>query len=201
MKSVAAAEVAALGAWRALNAGDRVGGIVFNETEIVQIRPHRSQTAVLRLLHEIVRLNEALASGEPRRGEVTLNHAIEGALRVAKHDHLVVLVSDLDGADEETQRLATSLAAHNDVLVVAVYDPLGASLTGAHNMTATDRGRVWSIPDSAAFAQAFQAEFVHQVEHWMEVFRYLRIPVLPISTAHPPAEQIRALFGQQAGKP
>ena len=35
MKSVTAAEVAALGAWRALSAGDRVGGIVFNETTVL----------------------------------------------------------------------------------------------------------------------------------------------------------------------
>ena len=38
MKSVVAAELAALGAWRALDSGDRVGGIVFNEQEIVFVR-------------------------------------------------------------------------------------------------------------------------------------------------------------------
>ena len=32
MKSVAAAEVAALGAWRVLNQGDRVGSLVFNDS-------------------------------------------------------------------------------------------------------------------------------------------------------------------------
>ena len=71
----------------------------------------------LRLLHEVVRLNQALAGKRRlRTGDVTLNQALEAALRRAKHDHLVVLISDLDGADDETQRLATLLAAHNDVL-------------------------------------------------------------------------------------
>ncbi len=195
MKSVAAAEVAALGAWRAMDAGDRVGGVVFNDTETVEIRPHRSHTAVLRLLHEVVRFNGQLAANDPLGGETMLNEVLDGALRIAKHDHLVVLVSDLEGADDETRKLATLLAAHNDVLIVAVYDPLGASLTGAPNMIATDRGQVWQIPQGPTFANQFQDAFKQKLDRWMEIFRKLRIPVLPISTAKPPAEQIRRLLG------
>lgn len=197
MKSVAAADVAALGAWRTLQAGDRVGGIVFNENEIVEIHPHRSQTRVLRLLHEVVRLNRMLASSQTPTGEVTLNQAVEAALRLAKHDHLVVLISDLDGANAETQRLATQLAPHNDVLVVAVYDPLGASLQGHPGMMAADRGNALAIPSGTAFATAFQEVFARHLDEWTEIFRALRVPVLPISTVEPVADQLRALFGQR----
>ena len=196
MKSVTAAEVAALGAWRVLAAGDRVGGIVFNDDEIIDISSHRSQTRVLRLLHEVVRLNHLLAEGfgsGPIR--VTLNQALEAALRRAAHDYLVVLISDFDGADDETQRLATLLAAHNDVLAVAIYDPLGASLQGRPGMVATDRGVTFALPSGAAFADAFQKAFVALLDHWTEIFRALRIPVIPISTATSPVDQLRNLFG------
>jgi len=197
MKSVVAAEVAALGAWRTLHAGDRVGGIVFDENEIVELSPHRSQTRVLRLLHEIVRLNQALAASPPVMGTVTLNQAVASAVRFARHDHLVVLISDLDGADTETKRLATQLASHNDVLVVAVYDPLGASLQGRPGMLAVDRGGTVEIPSGAAFAKAFQQAFARRLDAWTEIFRALRVPVLPISAAEPVADQLRALFGQK----
>lgn len=43
MKSVAAAEVAALCAWRVMALGDRVGGVVFNDLKQEAIRPHRSR--------------------------------------------------------------------------------------------------------------------------------------------------------------
>ena len=119
MKSVTAAELAALGAWRVLRTRDRVGGIVFNEAEIMDSRPHRSETQVLRMLNEVVRLNQALAAKEPVSGAITLNHALEAVLRRANHDCLVVLISDFDGADEETQRLATLIAAHNDMGALA----------------------------------------------------------------------------------
>ena len=199
MKSVAAAEVAALGAWRALASGDRVGGIVFNDQEIVDIAPHRSQTRVLHFLHEVVRQNQLLAelpgddSGSP--GNKHLNQALANALRRAKHDHLVVLISDLDSAAEETQRLATLIAAHNDMLVIATYDPLGASLYGRPGMRARDRGVTLEIPSGAAFASSFQQAFAERLDQWTQVFRALRVPVIPISAALSPIEQLRDLFG------
>ena len=196
MKSVTAAEVTALGAWRTLHAGDRVGGIVFNDTEIIDLRPQRSQNSVLRLLHEVVRLNHALVGGTARPSEVTINHALEAATRRATHDHLVVVISDLDGADDETRRLATRLAAHNDVIIVATYDPLGASLKNQQGMIAsTQQGNI-ELPADSAFPEEFQRAFTERLDQWREIFRALRVPVLPISTATPPAQQLRDLFGQ-----
>ncbi len=43
MKSVVAAEAAALAAWRVTSLGDRVGAIVFSEDGIDEIRPRRAQ--------------------------------------------------------------------------------------------------------------------------------------------------------------
>ena len=50
MKSVAAAEAAAIGAWRVLGAGDRVGAIVFDDRELTEFRPRRSRSTVLQIL-------------------------------------------------------------------------------------------------------------------------------------------------------
>jgi uncharacterized protein (DUF58 family) len=199
MKSVAAAEVAALAAWRTLAAGDRVGGIVFNDDEMIDLSPHRSQTRVLRLLHEVVRLNQELPSERSSAAEaqVTLNQALEAAQRRATHDHLVVLISDFDGADDETQRLATLLAAHNDVLAVAIYDPLGASLQGRPGMVATDRGATYEVPSGAAFTASFEQAFAARLDRWTEIFRGLRVPVIPISNAASPVDQLRDLFGRR----
>lgn len=195
MKSVAAAELAALGAWRSLGAGDRVGGIVFNEAEFVTIRASRGPTQALRLFHEIVRFNRRLAEREPVEGTVTLNDVLETTLRHAKHDHLIVLVTDLDGADAETGDLVTRLSTHNDVLVAAVYDPLGAQLSGAPGMQAADRGRTWEIPAGATFEKSFRDAFEQLLGHWRRIFQDLRIPLFPVSTATPVIDQIHELLG------
>lgn len=202
MKSVAAAEVAALAAWRTLRVGDRIGGIVFNEEEIVDLKPQRNQTTALRLLHEIVRMNERLAeagseTASVRSAVVTVNEILEAAVRRAKHDHLVVIISDLDGANEETRRLATRLAAHNDVLMVAVYDPLGASLQNQPGMIASTPAGTIPLPAGSGFRDAFREAFANRLDQWRDIFQALQVPVIPISTATPPAEQLRELFGQK----
>ena len=201
MKSVAAAEVAALAAWRTLSVGDRVGGIVFNEEELVDLKPQCNQTSALRLLHEVVRLNHRLAesSGRDELGSdgVSVNDVLEAAVRRASHDHLIVIISDLDGANEETQRLATRLAAHNDVLMVAIYDPLGASLQNQAGMVASTSMGTVELPQGKAFRSAFQKAFADRLNDWRGIFQALRVPVIPISTVTPPAKQLRELFGQK----
>ena len=196
MKSVAAAEVTALATWRTLQVGDRVGGIIFGDDEIIDLRPQRSQTAGLRLLHEVARLNQSLAKGDGNRVTTTLNQALAAAARRANHDHLVVVISDLDGADEETERLATRIAAHNDVIVAAIYDPLGATLQSRPGMVAATPAGQLSLPAGGAFQASFRQAFDAVLDRWYTIFRSLRVPILPISTAEPPAQQLRELFGQ-----
>ena len=50
MKSVTAAHVAALLAWRVFHVGDRVGAVVFNDSQVRRISPHRSRRRVLEVL-------------------------------------------------------------------------------------------------------------------------------------------------------
>ncbi len=141
-----------------------------------------------------------LAAEPVARGEFTLNRALEAASRRATHDHLVVLISDLDGADDETRRLATLLAAHNDVLAVLTYDPLGACLAGQPGMMATDRGSRWEIPSGAGFTDSFRQVFADKLDEWTDIFRALRVPVIPVSTAEPVAQQLRTLFGERLAR-
>ena len=89
------------------------------------------------------------------------------------------------------------LAPHNDVLIVATYDPLGASLQGRPGMLAADRGATLEIPSGAAFENSFRQAFARRLDEWTEIFRALRVPVLPISAAEPVADQLRTLFGQK----
>src|SRR5919108_848661 len=66
MKSVVAAEAVALAAWRVLQAGDRVGACVFDDQDVVEIPPQRSERQVLRILATVLEKNHALRV-DPRR--------------------------------------------------------------------------------------------------------------------------------------
>ncbi len=99
--------------------------------------------------------------------------------------------------DHPVREIVSDGAAINDVLVVAVYDPLGASLQGQPGMLAADSKGIHEIPSGEPFARAFQDAFAQRLDEWTDIFRALLVPVLPISAADPVADQLRELFGQK----
>jgi len=56
-KSVQAAHLAALVAWHAKNRGDRLGGIVFNQNEHLELKPRSRKEGVLHYLHALSALH------------------------------------------------------------------------------------------------------------------------------------------------
>jgi uncharacterized protein (DUF58 family) len=54
MKSVVAARVAALAAWRVLASGDRIGALVFDDRQCHSIPDRRSRDSVMALLGRLV---------------------------------------------------------------------------------------------------------------------------------------------------
>jgi len=192
-KAGAAAELAALAGWRALEAGDRVGAVLLSDTELIEIRPRRSRSNVMRICQEMVRLLDRLpGAAAPER---SLNEALRALLRVAHHDHLVVLATDYEGDDGETQKLATRLAAHNDVIAALIYDPLGIWLPAEPGAAVTDGRRRGVIPSERSFPKRFRDQFERRVQSLRARMRGLRIPILPISAAEPVPEQLRAALG------
>src|ERR1700742_3007176 len=117
MKSVTAAEAAAIGAWRILDVGDRVGAILFNDRDVVEVRERRSRATVLQILSAIVAQNEMLGVGRGlATAPVMLNTALQHATRRALHDATIIVISDFDGADDATRKMIGAMTQHNDVV-------------------------------------------------------------------------------------
>jgi uncharacterized protein (DUF58 family) len=198
MKSVTAAQAAAIAAWRVLDAGDRVGALVFNDREIEEIRPRRSRRTVLHLLDRIVAQNHALGVGRGiAPAPAMLNRALDQAQRLALHDALVVIISDSDGADAATHSAVRAMAQHNDVVAVLVHDPTQSELPPAGRMTVTD-GELQVALD-AGRDSVRQSILAASQERLRDVFAWTRdlgVPVLPLSSAEDPAQQLRHLMGR-----
>ena len=197
-KSVTAAEAAAVSAWRVLSVGDRPGALVFNDSTIESVRPHRSETRVLELLNVVLEKNRALsvdAGIEPNAGQ--LNEVLRFANGQATHDYLVCLISDLNGADDETARLMTRLAEHNDVMVLFVYDPLETELPETGKLVISDGDLQLRVDaDDAGLRKKFRDDFNDRLATARGLLLKRQIPVLPISTVRPVIEQVRDHLGQ-----
>jgi uncharacterized protein (DUF58 family) len=196
MKSVTAAELAALGAWRALDVGDRVGAVVFNDTEVTDIQPQRSQQAVMSILGTVVQMNQRLrvtTDIEPNPG--MLNEALRKAVRLAPHDVLVVIVSDFFGVDAETERLSANLAAHNDVLGLLVHDPLRLNPQG-HSISVSD-GSLQMQMDLANknVREKLAEDYRLEQERITRFLKKLSAPLLLVSNEGDVVKQVRRLLG------
>jgi uncharacterized protein (DUF58 family) len=197
MKSVTAAQAAAIGAWRVLGVGDRVGAIVFNDRDLFEVEARRSRATVLQILSAIVIQNQALGVG---RGLVSapamLNTALEQAQRRALHDATIIVISDFDGADDTTRKMVGAMARHNNVVALLVHDPLQSDLPASAAMTVTDGDLQIQLEigrDSVRrnILQATEAR-LKSVFAWTHE---LGIPVLPLSAAEETGPQLRRLLG------
>ena len=197
MKSVTAAQAAAVGAWRVLGAGDRAGAIVFDDSDVVEIAPRRSRATVLQILSAVVAKNQALGVGrsivsEPRM----LNIALEHARRRALHDAVVIIISDFDGADDATRTMVGALTRHNDVVALLVHDPLQSDLPPSASMSVTD-GELQIRLDVGrdSVRKRIERATHERVSGVLAWTRELGVPVLPLSAAEETAAQILRLLG------
>jgi len=203
MKSVAAAEFTALAAWRSLDAGDRIGALIFNDLEIVEVRPHRSRAQIMRMFSELQRHNLALLdsvqSPNDRRAGLThgdqLNQVLTELNALAGHDMQIVLITDLYGADKKTEELIAQLSQHNDVMLGFIFDPMEAKLPEAGRLAVSD-GHVQLEVDTQdrALQKKYSHFFEQRLERARQFLQAYRVPVLPLSTAEPIAEQIEQLM-------
>jgi len=199
MKSVVAAEAAALTAWKVLAGGDRVGGWVFGDGGFQFTPARRGQASVLQFLHLVAQENQKLASSIQTGSLKEFNRMLGEAEQKLTHDGLLILISDLAGVDDESSERLTRIARHNDVLIVPVYDPLGIQFHGIPGMWTDDGKQRRKVPIDAGFPKRLRNEFKNEVEYWQHLFRKLQIPLLPLSTSRPVVDQVREALGGSHG--
>jgi len=202
MKSVTAAHAAALAAWRVVASGDRVGALVFDDHEIREIRPQRSRKTVMRILRAIVDHNRRLGVDrgiEPRPDR--LDQVMRQAARLGGHGFLICVISDFSGLDDATLHWARRILRHNDLLLVPIYDPLAKRLPDKGALVVSD-GNLQIRLDSQD--RRWERRFPEFLEGRLRVLKdaleAMGVPILPVDTSGPVAEQVRSNLGWVPGR-
>ena len=205
MKSVIAAEAAAIAAHRVLGQGDRIGGIVFGDTAIAEHKPQRRPNALHRLLSSITDAN-ALLHAANRDGETgaqndvqsdVLNDVLRAAVRIASTNTLIAVFSDFDGLDYKSEALLRRLARANDLILFHVADKAAsASLPANLRMTVSDGTMQAELDTSHADTRArLDAAIGGRLDDLFAWSRKYAFPVVPLGTETPALSQMMRLFG------
>lgn len=202
MKSVTAAEAAAIAAFRILDAGDRVGGIVFGDDGQIEFKPGRSWMNVHALLESVATMNAGLHADKavtPAPGG--LNRVLGSVARIAHHDHLVIVFSGFDSIDETTHRRLSGIAAHNDLVLMLVYDPLALQtaadrpvVVGDHKLQAEVDLTSKRTRDALA---AYSSRRLQKIVNWQQD---INLSVLPLNAGEETLPQIRRLLGRMVSR-
>ncbi len=204
-KCAVGARLAAAAAWMSLHAGDRVGGIVFDDDGQRSFKPLRSRDRIRALLAELVRANQGLSAQRSDQSRPEgLNAALRAALAQSPHDSLICILSDFFGADDNTLRSLRLLAAHNDVIAALIFDPMAQNLPSRGHMLVTQGELHLEIPVGRKNVRQPLANFFSgRLREVAELLRRSRVPLLSIDTATDELTQLRRELGRQAwgGRP
>ncbi|MFQ5345964.1 MAG: DUF58 domain-containing protein [Mariprofundus sp.] len=199
MKSVVAAQLAALAAWRVLSAGDRVGAVIFTDNNIIEAKPRRSRKTTMQILHHIVSCNHALSADYAgKQNDAQLNRALKQTERISGHDGLIVIISDMSGWDQETVKRIKRLARHNDVVASLVFDPLEQSLPDHSQLVLSD-GHLQLQVDTGktGLGKDYSEHFDNRVDSLQQTLHRHGVPVIPLHTCAPVQEQIKQVIGKK----
>jgi uncharacterized protein (DUF58 family) len=122
LKSALATRAAALLAWVASLGGDRVGAVIAHGAGAVRIVPARArQRGVLPLLEALLQC-QPKAPGQP--APLALEEALRELLPLARPGNQILAISDFAGLRAEADSRWAALAAHGDLRLFWVTDPL-----------------------------------------------------------------------------
>ena len=197
-KSVLACQLGSLVAWGALNGGDRVGGLVFNEREHREIRPRRSRRTVLALLSELEAYNAELPIEQPVSPN-TFAHMLNNLRRIARPGSSLFLVSDFRGAEtEDARELLFQLSQHTEITAIKCSDPMEARLPRGGHYAVTDGTRRSELNTAdRALRKRYRSRFKAKDEGLARDMLRLGIPLLQARTDLSPYRLLQDYYGER----
>ncbi len=179
-KSVVACQAAALLGWAAVDRGDRVGGLVFDEARHLERRPAARTIGLLPLLERLADRHQ-----EGARGHASVVEAAEHLVRLVRPGSLVILISDFAGLTEQGRWLA-QLGAGNELVLVTVSDPLEIDAPPPGRYPVADGGRFGLLDlTRSRLRNAYRERYRQRAETLERLARRHRAHLLALTTDRP----------------
>ena len=180
LKSAVVARAAALLAWIAALGGDRVGGVVGSDITGPLILPARARLSGVLPLIEALLAAQPSAPGPPAPG--ALDAVVRTASALIRPGSQVLALSDFAAVSEPQEDLWAGLAAHSDVRLFWVTDPLEEQGLPAGRFRAGLPGRL-SILDGLRVRERWQQVWREREARLTRLARRCSAPVTRLDTS------------------
>lgn len=190
-KSVQVAHLTALIAWAARKRGDRIGGLIFNQSQHMEFKPLTRQKAVLSLLHGLMLLHQP---NSQIKQQMTFADACARLRRLARPGSLVFLLSDFQQLDETAKQHIARLGRHCEIVAYPISDPFEHELPKVsvpQQVVITDGNTHQQILlGEKHTADKYFSAHQQQFAHIHTLLSQCRAKVVPLSAALPLEQQL-----------
>lgn len=201
MKSVVAAEIAALTGWRVLKDNDRVGFSIATADRILMHKAQRSQNDLLRELRHIATHNQALNVESKNAPHVHFSDWIKNIAQLKLKAATIVIISDWSDVTEHDIKRLQHLQQNNDVLSILVSDPMEQSLPQqvANSRWVIGDGDYQISLDSATKVTAANESLLSQSrlkrEQLVKIMAMNEMPLIELDTSGEHIKQFKRSIG------
>jgi len=193
-KSVVAAELAALAAFRIQKEGDRVGGVIFADDGLDIVFPKRDRRNILRFLERIVTRNRNLENTQPVNFEVAQKEVFQKIRNIVSHDFLVIIISDFHRYSPEVIKNITYTSQHNDVVLFKVYDPMERQIPTVKMIVGDAEKQVLVDGTRKSIKEKFEQGFNADYESFETQMKKRRIPLILVDTVTDVDQQLKEIL-------
>jgi len=193
-KAVVAAEIASMAAFKIQKEGDRVGGLVFTETDVDVVLPKRNRKNTLRFLERIVESNHSLIHQRKGDREKVLTEAMNKVKNIVTHDFLVIIISDFVHHSPEVIKYLARLSKHNDVVLIKVADPMERTLPTDKMIVGDGEKQIVVDGKKKSMQVQFEKAYDQDLSSFeAELLKY-RIPLIQLNTTEDVDVQLKSVF-------
>jgi uncharacterized protein (DUF58 family) len=160
-KSVLAADIASLFSWSALNNGDRIGALLFDNHREIDIRPKPGRKQVMHVLHELAEFNQQQEPLDEVKSNSRLAEMCRHVRQITRPGSTVYFISDWQGFDQDCERQLHKISKSNDVVAINIFDAFEENILPLGSYPLTDGQQrmqleCYSKSQGIAHQQAFQ---------------------------------------------
>ncbi len=206
LKSVTAVKAAALFAWAGANNNNRIGGLIFNNTQQVEMRPKGGHKGVLQFLKMLADFHNSTITEQKNPAAKETSEHIDTKrlfLRMQKLIHpgsMVLFASDFNQADADYFKPIRRIARHNDLLMAHIYDSLESRLPPPGNYSISNGYDSQSIDThNRLLCTSFHQLFQKKKETLEQFCMQNQINLIDLATHNKVADQFLAILGKDAG--
>jgi uncharacterized protein (DUF58 family) len=166
-KSVLAADISSLLSWAALNNGDRIGALLFDNNREIDVRPKPGRKQVMHVLHalaEFTQQQEPTVEQKNSSEQKTIGRLADmcrHVRQITRPGSTIFFISDWQGFDQDCERQLHKISKNNDVVAINISDAFEKNILPLGSYPLTDGQQrmqleCYSKSQGVAHQQAFE---------------------------------------------